>query len=194
MSKTKKNTAFLDFVYNFYKGMKTHEITLAYEGEINHEIMKAFTSLAERSMSKDEEPEILQKKVYHVMVECLQNITKHAFHSENIYSPDYAYNRGILLVGRNQKEYTVTTGNIIEKERKTNLVELLNHINSLSKDDLNKLYVTQLKNGHLSEKGGAGLGFIDIRRKTGSELIFQFLPVSESHEFFLFTSTISRIT
>ena len=189
---TGKNTGFLDFVYDFYIGMKAHEITLAYEGEINHQIMKAFTSLAEESMTKNDEPQILQKKVYHVMVECLQNIAKHASKAESEDCPEYGYNRGIFLVSRNQKEYHITTGNFIQKPRIPSLTEHLNHINSLSKDELNKLYMDQLKNGHISEEGGAGLGFIDIRRKTGSELTFQFLPVSESHEFFLFTSAISR--
>ena len=193
MTINKKSTSFLDFVYSFYQGMKAHEITLAYEGEINHQIMKAFTSLAQRSMSKNDEPEILQKKVYHVMVECLQNITKHAFHADSTNMSDDSNSEGILLVSRNNNEYKVTTGNIIEKERTASLNEMLNHINSLSKEELNTLYISQLKNGKLSDKGGAGLGFIDIRRKTGTTLDFQFLPVSESHEFFLFTSTISRI-
>ena len=30
-----------------------------------------------------------------------------------------------------------------------------------------RLYKKQIKEGRLSDKGGAGLGFIDIKRKTG---------------------------
>ena len=189
---TGKNTGFLDFVYDFYIGMKAHEITLAYEGEINHQIMKAFTLLAEESMTKNKEPQFLQKKVYHVMVECLQNIAKHASRAESDDPPEYGYNRGIFLVSRNRKEYHVTTGNFIEKKRIIELSNHLDYINSRSKLELDKLYKVQLKYGHLSEEGGAGLGFIDIRRKTGTELLYKFLPVSESHEFFLFTSAIPR--
>jgi len=189
---TGKNTGFLDFVYDFYIGMKAHEITLAYEGEINHQIMKAFTLLAEESMTKNEEPQFLQKKVYHVMVECLQNIAKHASRAESDDPPEYGFNRGVFLVSRNRKEYHVTTGNFIEKARVQDLSKHLDYINSLSKLELDKLYKEQLKYGHLSKEGGAGLGFIDIRRKTGTELLYKFLPVSESHEFFLFTSAIPR--
>ncbi|MCB8994192.1 MAG: hypothetical protein H6538_01135 [Bacteroidales bacterium] len=190
MLKHSSTSGFLDFVYDFYKGMKEHEITLVYEGEINHQIMKAFTSLAEGHMTKHAESELLQKKVYHVMVECLQNISKHASHPE--VKDDTDYNRGIFLVSRNNDVYNITTGNIIKKEKILYLKELLGHINSLSKTDLNELYKKQLKEGHLSDKGGAGLGFIDIRRKTGKDLEYQFLPLSDSHSFFLFTSTIPR--
>jgi len=190
MSKSDPNKGFLDFVYDFYTGMKEHEITLAYEGEINHQIMKTFTSMAEGNMSKAEESEALQKKVYHVMVECLQNISKHAVHPED--EEDLEYNRGIFLISRNNHVYNVTTGNVIKVDRISYLEELLSHINSLSKKQLDELYKKQLKEGHLSEKGGAGLGFIDIRRKTGSDLEYQFLPLSKTHSFFLFTSTIPR--
>ena len=35
----KKNVkGFLEFVYDFYKSMKAHEISLVYEGEITHQI------------------------------------------------------------------------------------------------------------------------------------------------------------
>lgn len=190
MPKAFSNNGFLDFVYDFYKGMKEHEITLAYEGEINHQIMKTFTTLAEGNMSKIDESEALQKKVYHVMVECLQNISKHAVHPEN--EKDSEYNHGIFLISRNNQIYSITTGNVIKVERIPYITDLLNHINSLSKKQLDELYKKQLKEGHLSDKGGAGLGFIDIRRKTGKNLEFLFFPISESHSFFLFTSTIPR--
>ena len=190
MSNSLSNTGFLDFVYDFYKGMKEHEIILAYEGEINHQIMKTFINLAEGNITKIDESEALQKKVYHVMVECLQNIAKYAVHPED--ESDQECKRGIFLISRNHQFYKVTTGNIINKERISFLSEFLNHINSLSKKQLDDLYKKRLRDGIISEKGGAGLGFIDIHRKTGNNLEFQFLPISELRSFFLFTSTIPR--
>ena len=186
MPDTILNKGFLDFVYDFYRGMKAYEITLAYEGEIDQAFIKAFISLAENNMSKQKEPEIIQKKVYHVIVESLQNIFRHASY------PGPFQNRGIIFLCCNHSEYHVITGNIIDKKNKTELKDLINNINALSFDEINQLYKEKLKSGHLSDKGGAGLGFIDIRRKTGSELYCQFIPVSENHEFFLFASTIPR--
>ncbi len=184
------NSGFLDFVYTFYKGMKDYEIALAYEGDINHQIMKAFTDLIEENMSQIKEAEALKIKVYHVMVESLQNISKHAINPGNLSSLDYT--RGIFLVSRNNKVYNVITGNIIKKDRITYLQELIDHINSLSQKQLDDLYKKQLREGQLSEKGGAGLGFIDIRRKTGNNLEFEFQSISETHVFFQFTATIHR--
>jgi hypothetical protein len=68
----------------------------------------------------------------------------------------------------------------------------LENINSLGKEELNDLYKKQIKEGRLSDKGGAGLGFIDIVRKTGKKLEYHFLPIDPNTSFFLLTSTISR--
>ena len=181
---------FLEFVYEFYKTMKAHEITLVYEGEITHQITKAFTSLTESNMAKEEEAGSVQRKVFHVMVECLQNISKHA---DDFGPEDYLFaGRGIFMVSKRETEYTVTTGNAVDNSRVEETRVMLDHINSLTKDDLNELYKKQMKAGRLSEKGGAGLGFIDIVRKTGRKLDYHFLPITAQTSFFLLTSTISR--
>jgi hypothetical protein len=187
----KKNVrGFLEFVYDFYKSMKAHEITLVYEGEITHQITKAFTSLTESNMAKEEESNTVQKKVFHVMVECLQNISKHA---DSFGSDDFLFaGRGIFMVSKGDVEYHVTTGNVIENAKIEELTRILDNINILDKEGLKQLYKTQMREGRLSEKGGAGLGFIDIARKTGRKLEFHFLTIDEENSFFILTSTISR--
>jgi hypothetical protein len=124
------------------------------------------------------------------MVECLQNISKHA---DTFGSDDFLFaGRGIFMVSKGKKDYHVTTGNVIENDKIEELTEMLNHINSLDKEGLKQLYKSQMKEGRLSEKGGAGLGFIDIARKTGNKLEFHFLPIDEESSFFLLTSSVSR--
>jgi Family of unknown function (DUF6272) len=190
MNQTVDPKRFLEFVYEFYKSMKSHEITLVYEGEITHQITKAFTSLTESNMAKEDESGTVQRKVFHVMVECLQNISKHA---DDFGPEDYLFaGRGIFMVSKRETEYTVTTGNAIDNQRVEETRVMLDHINSLSREELNELYKKQMKEGRLSEKGGAGLGFIDIVRKTGRKLDYHFLPITEQTSFFLLTSTISR--
>ena len=80
----------------------------------------------------------------------------------------------------------------IENTKIEELTRILDHINLLDKEGLKQLYKTQMREGRLSEKGGAGLGFIDIARKTGRKLDFHFLSIDEENSFFILTSTISR--
>ena len=53
MASMKEHKESLDFVYDFYVKMKRNKINLAYEGEITHQITKAFTSLTETNMVRE---------------------------------------------------------------------------------------------------------------------------------------------
>ena len=70
---------------------------------------------------------------------------------------------------------------------------MLKKINKSNKKSLKELYKEQIKKGRLSDKGGAGLGFIDIARKTGQQLMYSFLDINEKKTYFVLTSTVSRI-
>ena len=43
----------------------------------------------------------------------------------------------------------------------------------------------------MSEKGGGGLGMIDIARKSGQKLDYEFLPIDDVFAFFTLTIKIS---
>ncbi len=181
---------FLEFVYSFYKSMNEQKVQLVYEGEITHQITKAFTSLTETNMQLDEESHSTQKKVFHVMVECLQNLGKHAECLDD--SGKLKDGRGVFLLCKNDDAYTITTGNILSKSKIPEMTEVLEKINSLDKDGLKQLYKHQIKEGRLSHKGGAGLGFIDMAKKTGNKLSYNFLSLNDEHSFFVLTSKIWR--
>ena len=191
MANLKDKKESLEFVYDFYVKMKKNNINLAYEGEITHQITKAFTSLTESNLMKEDDVNTVQKKVFHVMVECLQNISKHAENRNSIVTSKDG--RGIFMISKDDTEYNVTTGNVINNDKISKLREILENINSLDQDGLKTLYKQQMREGRLSDRGGAGLGFIDIARKTGQKLIYSFLTINEKRSFFVLTSTISRL-
>jgi len=181
---------FLEFVYGFYKTIKANEIRLVYEGKITHQITKAFIALAEAQMVEDQEATRVQRIIFHVMVECLQNISRHADDHEsgdNIYS-----GRGIFMISKNSDIYCITTGNAILNDKIPALKKMIDQVNELDEPMLKDFYIKQMREGRLSEKGGAGLGFIDIRRKTGTKLEYYFLPISDNISFFMLTTTIPR--
>jgi hypothetical protein len=180
----------LDSVYSLYQDMIKRGFTLIYEGEVNHQITKTFTSMADENMGKVSEDDSVRKKVYHVMVECLQNICKHADDGDQ---SDTAFSgNGIFIVGRDDAEYHIISGNAVDPAQKEKITQSLDFVNSLDKDKLKELYFKKLKEGSISEKGGAGLGFIDMVKKTGHKLEYHFDQLPDGNFFFILKSTISR--
>lgn len=180
---------FINYIYERYKNLNIKDITLVFEGQITHQVMKALTSLVEEQLDELENDKVL-RRVYHVMVESLRNINRHAEAYE--YRGHPYPGMGLVLVAKNRERFQVTTGNIIENSHVEDLSMFLGKLNNLDSDALDDLYKKQMREGILSPEGGAGLGFIDIKRKTGNPLDYSFVKIDDETSFFIFTSTISR--
>ena len=171
---------FIKSISNIYDEMIENGFSLVYLGEFSHEITKMFTSMAESDMEKNSEERSVQRKVYHVMVETLQNMNKH---SDEIKERNIG--NGLFIIGKKHDVYYVITSNKVAKNHKDHLEKALIAVNSASAQELKEMYKRQIKEGSLSNKGGAGLGLIDIARKTGETLNYQFLPLDEDSYFFI---------
>ena len=179
-------------INQYYSNLLEKEIIIAYDGDLTHQVMKAFAYLVEQKLVSEREKEAVTRKLFHIMVECLQNINRHA---EGFYPKDCVENypgRGALLVSQSDVLYRVITANLVRTSHAAVLKTFLDEINSLSRHELIEYYKKQLMNGDLSSKGGAGLGFIDIRRKSSRKMDYHFVEFNETYSFFLFNVTLSR--
>ncbi len=187
---TLTNTPFMEFVYQIHKSMVNNRILLVYEGEINQDITKAFTTMTQKNLNEDELTSVpIKKRVYHVMVECLQNIGKH---SDNIESgePEVPGN-GIFMVSRSGEGFNVITGNPIANSKIAEVTTMLNKVNQMDEEEIKAYYKKKILESRISEKGGAGLGFIDIVKKTGNKIEFHFEKLNDLTSFFIVKTLIS---
>ncbi len=189
MSFSGESKGFINYIYERYTNLSIKDITLVFEGQITHQVMKALTGLVEEQLDEVEDDKVL-RRVYHVMVESLQNINRHAEAYE--YRGHPYPGMGLVLVAKNHERFQVTTGNIIEHGHAAEISMFLGKLNNMDSDGLDDLYKKHMREGILSPKGGAGLGFIDIRRKTGNPMDFSFVKIDEETTFFILTSTIAR--
>lgn len=190
LTKSDSEKNYLKFVHELHKVLLKRDIILVYEGEVDQSITKAFTSLVERHLSGTEESFTLKKRVYHVIVECLQNICKH---SDNMLTGEsLSPGEGVFVVAKDDLNYFVISGNSVYKNRMPGLIESIEYINSLDQPELKAYYKQQLKESRLSEKAGAGLGLIDIAKKTERKIKYAVEPVNDTVDFFILKLTIPK--
>ena len=180
----------MKYIYELHKTMLAKNLILVYEGEFTQEITKSVLSMAERNMDSMGEESSIKRKVFNVMVECLQNIVKHG----EDYNPlNEKKQTAIFMIGKLDDEYVITSGNPVKNDVVGILTEKLDQINSLDKEGLKALYKDIIKGTEISEKGGAGLGFVDMARKSGQKLEYDFTEINNEHSFFSLKTTISRV-
>jgi len=177
---THESADYLKFVLSLFKAMQKDNLGYVYRGRFTQEITDNILALTENKLEKEEQSSKIKKRVYSILVECLQNITRHQDDAKN----DLPDSMGLFVIQKQDEKYFITTGNMVMNNNIDYIKNLIETINSLEKDELKNYYKMVLEDGSLSAKGGAGLGLIDMARKSGNKLLYQFRPVENDMSFF----------
>ena len=179
--------------FSLHQQLEQHRVVLSYKGSVTPQLTSGALEAVEGYMTSCEEPPRVRRKVYNVLVECLHNLFHHPVPRKHASCgfplPDRS---SVFMVRATEAGYEVSGGNYVVKDKVQQLSQRIQEINGLSADRLRELYRSVLATDERSERGGGGLGFIDMVRKSGNPVRFEFHPVDEHHAFFTFTASVSR--
>ncbi|NPA68305.1 MAG: DUF1987 domain-containing protein [Chlorobi bacterium] len=181
---SKKNN---NLAYRLFESIQGSNMEYTYRGSFTTKVTDTILALAETNLANENIEKKIRKRVFFIIVEGLQNVTRHQSSTE---SDELAGYPGLFVVQYKPDGYYITTGNLIKIEHEKNIQKLIDKINSLDKDELKKYSLEKLDEGKFSEKGGAGLGLIEIARKSGNKLVYAFEKVNDSFSFFYMHSKI----
>jgi hypothetical protein len=170
-------------VYDFYRKMEDEKIILSFKGEFTADLLTSILAILETRMKSMGVERKKQKRVFNVLVECFQNLYHHIDGDESEAMEQL--NKSVLIMIKYSGEsFIIRTGNHIKNDAIDDLKRKLALVNAMNADELRDLYQLKLKNDQRSEKGTAGLGLIDIARKSGGKLDYDFLQIDQHSSFF----------
>ncbi len=180
-------------IYDIFKKLDEKNILLSFKGMITSELLTTILQIMESKMDSYEENPKVKKKVFNVLVECLQNLYHHIDKDIIIEDTDRSADKSaLLMIAKKDEMYEIMTGNYIEKSDIDILKNKLDLVNSMDKDELKAYYKEVLNDGTRSDKGTAGLGMIDIARKSGQKLDYHFQEIEQNLYFFSLTVKIAE--
>ncbi|HBI80694.1 MAG TPA: hypothetical protein DDY04_01765 [Bacteroidales bacterium] len=159
--------------------MEKGEVLINHYGPLSYEeigfLLNKMTSLLERYNFGI----TIRKKVYAAMVESLENIYKHqdVIKGSNNYQPKFS-----LVLENNAVD--LTCSNSLLKIKTKRLKERLEKVNQLDKAGLREFYKEVILGENVTQKGGAGLGIINIAKVTENKLEFTFDDIDEQYAYF----------
>lgn len=158
---------------------------LKYQGAVTTEVIDSLLSLVQHRLESDEPNISLQKKVYSVLMECIQNIRLHVD-----LERDQEFASGYISLERKAGNYEIITANFVSRQSVSTLKNIIENINSKTAPGaLKDLYNEVIVNRIFGARGGGGLGLIDIARKTG-KLNYALDDVNEDYSLFTFSVSI----
>lgn len=169
-------------IYSFYRKMEHNDVMLSFKGDVTSSMLDSMLYIMESKLEDMGESNKIRKKVYNVLVECLQNLYHHRDEMKRPGKEEES--AAVFMIGKSENVYNIITGNYIKNDRVEKLKERIDRVNSLDRDGLKALYKEVLNDPTRSEKGGGGLGIIDIARKSGNKLGYDFMQVDEAYSFF----------
>lgn len=171
-------------VYDFYRKMEDEHIILSFKGVFTADLLTSILSILEGKMVDLEIDPKKKKRVFNILVECFQNLYHHIEEIGETEELIQHQKTALIMVKHENGVFMVRTGNFIQQEAVPDLKEKLELVNRLSEEELRDLYRETLNNDSRTEKGTAGLGFIDIARKSKNKLEYDFININEKISFF----------
>src|SRR6267378_5117377 len=99
-------------IYDFYDKMERNNIMLSFKGDITSELLTSILQIMESKLDNLQEEPKTKKKIYNVLVECLQNL----YHHMDEVPDDKSHRSAIFMIGKIDSQYNIITGNYIRAE------------------------------------------------------------------------------
>lgn len=139
-------------------------ILVSHFGVFSQNLVASLTDGIENLIVSIGDKRIVIKRMFSILIEGLQNLRLHGeLDSQGVQS-------GFLILANDDDQYKLILANIIKTADVPGITSYIDTINNYSKEELKEKYTSVLSNEFLSEKGGAGLGLITTRMKSGNPL------------------------
>jgi hypothetical protein len=173
----------MDLTRRIREKMEKERLMFVYRGIVTNENSSSLLMLLEKEMETSEFSFVGRKRLFMFVLESLQNVTKHS-------DRNHFGEMSLVVYSKTDNGYTVTTGNVIETGSIGNLKGKLDEINNLESDEIRSVYRDMLSHSEFSSKGGAGLGLIEMAKKTGNKLDYDFINIDDRFSYFVLSKTV----
>lgn len=154
-----------------------------YTGIYNYQAVNTHLITIKQYLESHIDSKQIVRKIYRVLVECIENINKHGFSfKRDNAEANSIYGYVVLAVDDNQ--YTIYVGNFISNDEIYSIKSTFDTIVELEREELRDAYNQKLHHTELSPKQGMGIGIIDIALMAKKPIKYITKPFNDDVSFF----------
>jgi hypothetical protein len=160
------------------------DIILYHKGKLDYDVIGELIHELKHNMKVRNVRFGLYKKLLTLMIEMLENVIRYRenfignLDVINEYPPEFQ-------IVYKAHHYIIEASNAIRKEDVIRLENKIVELNNMDKKEIKDLYKSTITNGQFSEKGGAGLGMIEMAKLVDRKIEFEFKEIDNTFSFFL---------
>lgn len=171
-------------VLSFFNLLREDSLSLFYQGITHDDITDKLISLSDTNIRNQAALVNLRKRVSFAISECFQNIIRHKEEPRIKKTEDRQLRPSMFMIRNQGNGYYIGSANLLKAGKAVRLKNQLQNLNNLNAEELRQMYLQLLPSAEFSEKGGAGLGLIEMARKTKQKFEYDFVRLNRNFSFF----------
>jgi len=160
-----------------------------FKGHIDYKTVSVYLRQLDDIMDNMILSNVIRKRLYSIMVECLENIAKHGTCLDDICAEENNFECPFecaeFKLEKTETEFILSAGNYGKSGEMKTLTKRINLINKLDKANLKRLYNYTIKKDRIRVKGSAGLGIIDIARASKNKIEYQLHEINKNYVYLI---------
>ena len=151
---------------NNRNSIQLHELMIdrgtffCYAGPLSEEILTSISGVVKEQLTESDSTGPITNKVFSIFIEQVQNIIRYSF--ERIDDSGV----GSVSISKTSEGFLIEAVNEVDQESQAKIGEMLADLQNMDAPALKAAYKLRLKSGPPEGSVGAGLGFIEIARRS----------------------------
>ena len=168
--------------------LNEHNINVIYSGLIWANGIDGIAEILIKRLEFDDVPMSASQSVFSIFVEQINNMMMYSAEKELKNDSEgnvVEVSKGIFILGIQGKKYFIQSGNLVTKSNAEILKTRIDHLNTMDKKELRQYYKERMKaENDNPESKGAGIGLIEIARRSSSPIEYNFEPFDDDLQYF----------
>lgn len=164
--------------------LRNNGILITFSGRLSQQLIEEYGEAVKTYLESESRPKNEIFHIFSVFIEMTQNIKNYCTVKEKSPLYERIAQSSIVIIGKDGQGSYVCAGNLVEEADLGALTAQIDALASLDKDGLKALFKQQLKKSDPQLHGGAGVGLIDMARKSSQPLNYSVMKLENNLSFF----------
>lgn len=159
------------------------DVVFYYEGYFSQSIIAAVADAVKLRTEYVGATNSTRRKLFSSFIEMTQNIIHYsvdAYAQQNGDDFNHEIRHGSICISTEAERFYLHCANPVQADVARQLRLKLDHLRTLTIDDIKREYKEMLRADSAEESKGAGLGLLTVARDASAPLEFEFLPIADS--------------